>query len=566
MRRELRDLFRTFCLGLALASLLAEHLAASGLGEKGGKSSLVTQKNWKQPLTRERKILHLLNRITFGPRPGDFERVRRIGLDTFLEEQLHPERIDDAAVGARVAALPTLSMSTEQLLKNFPEPKPVAPVEPPQGLNCEQASSPKSQGQAMKPMQRPEQVVRELAQEELLRAIYSNRQLQEEMVQFWMNHFNIFAPKGADRWLLTSFERDAIRPHALGKFEDLLVATAESPAMLFYLDNWLSAAPNPPSTATDQKPPTGQGKPAAPQSRRGINENYGRELMELHTLGVDGGYTQKDVIEVARCFTGWTIDRPQQAGRFLFNPRMHDSGEKTVLGHKIPAGQGIEDGLEVLHLLAHHPSTARFISLKLCRRFVADEPPKALVDRASQVFVRTDGDLRAVLKTILTSPQFYSKAAFRAKAKSPLELMASSVRALEGETDAGQPLLQLMARLGQPMFQYLAPTGFPDRASAWINSSTLLMRMNYAMMLASNRIPGSRIALQELALAPGSDSEVLAKLSRQLLGETPAPKARQALLARVADNNGPKPAGTESPRDVSALVAFLLASPEFQER
>lgn len=627
MRQILRDARETFCLGSMLASLVVAPLPAVGRWpEKPVPASVAEQKNWNEPLTPDEKIRQLLNRITFGPRPGDIDRARQIGIKAFLEEQLHPEKINDSAVEARVAALPTLSMTPEELAENFSEMKKAdgrfarqATQGSPDSLRRDQASNEMSQPtppvrQDMMEMQGPRRVIMELAQEEVLRAIYSNRQLQEMMVQSWMNHFNIFASKGADKWLTTSFERDTIRPRSLGKFEDLLVATAKSPAMLFYLDNWMSATPNPTFAGNfngrpGRRAPFGgrgqvfrplgrgrfgqwrpfggpfgnrraqgpNGQPAAggahPPNKRGLNENYAREVMELHTLGVDGGYSQKDVVEIARCLTGWTIDRPKRGGRFIFNPRMHDFGEKVVLGHRIRAGQGMEDGLQVFHLLARHPSTAHFIALKLCRRFVADDPPTALVHRASQVFQRSDGDIRAVLNAILTSPEFYSKAAYRAKVKSPLELVASSVRALGGNTDAGVPVLQLIARMGQPMFQYEAPTGFPDQASTWINSSALLMRMNFAMMLASNRIPGTRIDLAEFSSANGSTSPeaAMVDLSRRLVGGTLTPETREAILKKAAEDNvSTVPdfigAGAQSPRAALTVAALLLASPEFQRR
>jgi len=324
-----------------------------------------------------------------------------------------------------------------------------------------------------------------------------------------------------------------------------------------------------------------------------LNENYARELMELHTLGVDGGYTQKDVVDVARCLTGWTIDRPQRGGGFAFTPQMHDFGKKVVLGRKIRSGHGMEDGLRVLHLLAHHPSTAHFISLKLCRRFVADDPPPSLVDRAAHTFLKSKGDVRAVLKTILISPEFYSQAAYRAKVKSPLELVASSMRALGADTDASFPLLQFIARMGQPMFQYQAPTGFPDRASTWINSGALLMRMNFAMMLASNRIPGTRINLGRVdpsidratdpatgpaqddrsrapvatdgGLAERANERWVAELSDRLFHGTLSSETREMIVKETSGGDSGSP-GFRATGAGSEVAALLIASPDFQRR
>ena len=684
MRRigsALGDVVSTLCLAMTISSLVALPLpAADKTSPKTPASDVAVPPSWTTPLSKDEKVLQLLNRITFGPRPGDVERVERMGIKKFLDQQLHPERIDDSAVEAKVAALPTLSMSTEELAEDFQEmraerraqmgnlagqkpelvgQKPeqasfldVLKPSRPAARDSEVPSAPPrvSTGGAMAAstpamtttstsitaapaaMQKPEmplprRVIVEMAQEEILRAVYSDRQLQEVMVQFWMNHFNIFVPKGADRWLTTSFERDAIRPHALGKFQDLLEATAKSPAMLFYLDNWLSATPNPTFQNRPAPPrpvaqrryggwrpfglPAGQatraarGNPAtrpvnpnAKRATRGLNENYARELMELHTLGVNGGYTQQDVIEVARCLTGWTIDRPGQGGGFIFRPGMHDYGEKVVLGHTIPAGRGMEDGLEVLHLLAHQPATAHFIALKLCRRFVADDPPPGLVDRAAKTFLATDGDLRAVLKTILTSREFYSEAAYRAKVKSPMELVASTIRALGATTDAGVPLVQLVAQMGQPMFLYQAPTGFPDRASTWINSSALLMRMNFAMMLAGNRIAGTQVDFSGLDAAPAEDASpgttggtagdtadsasvgrVMDMLAERLFHGTLSAQTREAILEDMTSRAGAEGAGGTVSADRSAasaaiqavprdraVAALLIASPDFQRR
>lgn len=597
-RHAIVDCLRTLGLALMTASMVVQPLAASDTRAAGTNlPSGADRKKWRERLPEDEEINHLLNRITFGALPGDAERVRQIGAKAFLNEQLHPERIDDSAVEARVAALPTLSMTTEELVENYPQPKQAAQ------LQAQKKVGQTQQGQSMMGPEGPQRVIMELAQEEVLRAVYSKRQLQELMVQFWMNHFNIFAPKGADRWLTTSFERDTIRPRAMGKFEDLLVATAESPAMLFYLDNWLSTTPNPtysgnqggrmgkPAPIFGRRPfgppggfgrgrfgnpgmvrprIQGQGQAKAPQNknRRGLNENYAREVMELHTLGVDGGYTQKDVIEVARCLTGWTIDRPQMGGGFIFRPAMHDFGQKTVLGHKIRAGKGMEDGLQVLHILAHQPATAHFIALKLCRRFVSDDPPPELVDAASRTFLKSDGNIRDVLKTILTSPAFDSQAAYRAKVKSPLELVASALRGLDGKTDATVPLIQMIARMGQPMFQYQAPTGFPDRAATWINSGSLLARINFATALAANRIPGTQVVLDEGSAGQGTvdQSQFMHLLAARLTGGEMSPQTSAAVMAGLNPESPSAGRPEIARREVAVATGLLLASPEFQRR
>jgi len=522
-----------------------------------------------------------------------------MGLGAFAEEQLHPERLGDSAVNERLAPLTTLSMSAGELMEKYPRPNPLEMANAREAMERAQESG-KTPLEAMAAMRAdgavfgamgeatatgPLKVLSELAEEEMLRAVYSRRQLQEVMVQFWMNHFNIFGPKGADLWLLTSFERDVIRPRALGTFEDLLVATAKSPAMLVYLDNWMSVAPNttvrPPGfgpAPLDGFSPRPMGafqsfRPASFQAapnlqRRGLNENYGRELMELHTLGVNGGYTQQDVIEVARCLTGWTVGRPRQQPEFFFNAAMHDTGEKVVLGHRIQGGRGIEDGLDVLHILAAHPSTAQHISLKLCRRFVADDPPASLVDRARGAFLASSGDLRAVVKTIVTSPEFYSQAAWRAKVKSPLEMVASTLRALDADTDAGRPLLAFVRRMGEPFFLYQAPTGYPDRANAWINSSSLLERLNFALAIASDGIPGTKINFDNVISKGGqaSSAEALDALSYRLTGGALSAGTRRAILQSL-DGAATPAGGDGNPfAQLSTVAALVIGSPEFQRR
>jgi uncharacterized protein (DUF1800 family) len=359
-------------------------------------------------------------------------------------------------------------------------------------------------------MQGMRSVIAELTAQKIVRAVYSDRQLEGVLTDFWFNHFNVFAGKGQTRIYLTEYEREAIRPHVLSHFRELLEATAKSPAMLFYLDNARSADPSFAKLAESRleyveargmRGTAGhKGLKAAPdqidQVRKniptGINENYARELMELHTLGVDGGYTQQDVVNVARALTGWTIAGPRRpdAGQFVFNPRMHDRGEKVVLGHRIKAGGGIEDGEQVLDILASHPSTARFISTALARRFVADQPPAALVERAAETFRRTNGDLREVMRTILTSPEFFAPEAYRAKVKTPFEFVVSALRATEADVQQPFPLERTLQQLGMPLYFCQPPTGYKDTAEAWVNSGALIGRMNFALALAANTYRG----------------------------------------------------------------------------
>jgi uncharacterized protein (DUF1800 family) len=580
------------------------------------------------------QVAHVLNRLTYGPHPEDIERVGKMGIKSFIEQQLHPESIPDAGVEQKLAGLETLKMTSSELASAYPPPQVIRQVQQRQREAMSRPDDPSSgemmskEGTAEAPpvplrrgnpqrieaaateparnpnmkLEGPREIVKELQQAKVIRAVYSERQLYEEMVDFWENHFNIFAGKGADRWLLTEYDRDIIRPNAMGKFKDLVEATAHSPAMLFYLDNWLSADPNGPHPKASKgrgnarNRPLGNRRydpwgrpvppsripsspPAAAQNqgnpKRGLNENYARELMELHTLGVEGGYTQKDVTEVARCFTGWTILQPRQGGAFFFNERIHDKGVKAVLGHKIHAG-GEKDAEEVIRILVRHPSTAHFIAKKLVTRFVSDDPPEALVGRVAATYLKTEGDIREMLRTIFYSPQFSSREAYRAKVKSPFELVVSAIRTSGGDTNASIPLLQFIARMGQPLFMYQAPTGYPDRASEWLNTGTLLTRMNFALAFAANRIPGTNVELSGLLgeVSPTQVDEVRTRLLNLYLLGTASDQTRAAL------SKAPLPPGTDNARipDVSApqatvskalpveIAGLILGSPEFQRR
>jgi uncharacterized protein (DUF1800 family) len=520
----------------------------------------------------DKAITHVLNRLAFGPVPGDLERVRRMGLGKYIEQQLRPESLADAGMSARLAGFDTLAKSSRELAEDYFVPALMQRRRAQQQAAAQPADVPTDKREMRTPeqmqaMQAERRVFTELSQQKILRAAYSERQLNEVMVDFWFNHFNVFAGKGQTRTYLTEYERDAIRPHVLGHFRDLLGATAESPAMLFYLDNWQSAAPEGAPTAgmgsrpgkavgprrTFGRPraigmPTGgrtiADLPGAAQNRRprGLNENYARELMELHTLGVDGGYTQKDVQEVARAFTGWTIANPRQGGGFQFEPRMHDDGAKIVLGHKIGAGGGKRDAEEVLDILATHPSTARFVATKLARRFVSDQPPASLVDRAAARFRDTHGDIREVVRTIVTSPEFFAPEAYRAKVKTPFEFVAAAVRATSADTLNAMPLVQAMRDLGMPAYQCQPPTGYADRAEAWVNTGALLNRINFAVALTDGRLRGVK--------AGNVDAVRDAIIDQVLAGDLSA--STRATVAKAS-----------TPAQAAAL---LLGSPEFQRR
>ena len=449
----------------------------------------------------EQAVLHALNRLTFGPRPGDAERVRAMGLQRWIEQQLEPARFADVGLAARLERLETLALDSRTIQQEYSGPAMVERRQRQlqnQGTRPEpdataMAAGPNRPRGAMSETQRKDRhVISDIEEAKLLRAVYSERQLEEVLVDFWFNHFNVFAGKGATRNYLGEYERDAIRPHVLGKFRDLLGATAKSPAMLFYLDNWMNVAENSPGGARPRRP-------------TGLNENYARELMELHTLGVDGGYTQADIVNVARAFTGWTI-QPRQGSGFQFAAARHDRGEKTVLGHTIKAGGGIEDGEQVLDILAAHPATARYIALKLATRFVSDAPPKALVDRAAARFTSTRGDLREVVRTIVTSPEFFAPDAYRAKVKTPLEFVASALRATGAEVRNALPLARELREMGMPLYFCQPPTGYDDTASTWVSAGALVSRMNFAVALEKSELRGVSLprAKKDLALEIGS--------------------------------------------------------------
>ena len=473
-------------------------------------------------------ITHALNRLTFGPRAGDVARVKAMGLQNWIDRQLNPSRIDDAAVTTRLARLETLTLDSPTIQRDYSGPAMVARRE-------RQAEAAKAGGaggdsdpapvplRAMSDVQRKDrQVIADLEEAKLLRAVYSERQLQEVLVDFWFNHFNVFAGKGATRNYLTEYEREAIRPYVLGNFRDMLEATAKSPAMLFYLDNWQNVSSDASSPGGAQRRPPGSrdlsaearsakveaatptraaglsptsGAPSA-RPNRGINENYARELMELHTLGVDGGYTQTDIVNVARALTGWTM-RPREGSGTRFVTRLHDDQEKTVLGHTIKAGGGEDDIERVLDILAAHPATARHLATKLAMRLVSDTPPASLVDRAAARFTATKGDLREVVRTIVTSPEFFAAGADRVKVKTPLEFVASALRATGAEVRSALPLARELREMGMPLYFCQPPTGYDDTAATWVSAGALVSRMNFAVALGKNEIRGVRVPLSE---------------------------------------------------------------------
>ncbi|HXI85567.1 MAG TPA: DUF1800 domain-containing protein [Verrucomicrobiae bacterium] len=572
-----------------------------------------------QPLTERQRIIHVLNRLGYGPRPGDVEWIQGIGLTEYMRQQLHPETIDDSALQAELAKFDALAMSPTDLFRDFRDLQQANKQRQIERAEAEKKSaamadastnSASAQNARPAPAKRPgngepprrsQIAVAELQDAKIISAVDSPRQLYEVLVDFWSNHFNIDVRKGPCRVLKVADERDVIRPHVFGKFRDLLGASAKSPAMLHYLDNFENSAPREvsPNEQRRRQQVIQQQNPGAPAQTvdnkpkqvGGLNENYAREIMELHTLGVDGGYTQKDVQEVARCFTGWGVD--PQTGLFAFTPRRHDNGAKTVLGHDIPANGGIKDGETVLDILASHPSTAKFISTELCRRLVADDPPPALVDRVAAVFRSTDGDLRAVVQTIIYSPEFFSPQAYRAKIKSPFEFAVSAVRAT-GRTIVPDDLLPMNQRLameagatfgrnldrianarrksldiavmemGQPLFAYQAPTGYTEDSRKWVNAGALIARMNFALALSEHKVVNVSAPPADLILIRGVDSDkpdlVLDQLNRVLLHGEMAPATRATLEKQIPD----KQTGDASTVNVPELTALVLGSPEFQ--
>lgn len=627
--RLTQRLVKTLAVGTAIVSLAVASTAA--VAQTRSKAPKKTEVHGSAPTapreqTADQQVQQVLNRLAFGPRPGDVEAVRAMGVDAWVTRQLEPTRIADTSMDTFLNHFPTLSKSGAELQAKYPPAAQVlAQLAAKEGISRDSArllargtGKAKARGgdttgagiakkaralssadsvKLRQATQESYRVVGELSSAKIARAVGSERQLNEVMVDFWENHFNIFSGKERTRYYLPEFEAEAIRPNALGKFRTLLGAVAKSPAMLYYLDNWesvadsgrptLVAAPRQRRIAVDANAARLQGArgarvqqltigelmdrnllsraqedrfhklpPAklmelraltlaaaqqridlfAPQAAarrpKGVNENYGRELMELHTLGVDGGYTQNDVIQVARALTGWTIAPGPNGGNFLFRKETHDAGAKMILGVQFPAGQGIEDGEQVLDILAKSPATARFIATKLVRRFVSDTPSKALVERAAQKFLATDGDIRETLRVIVTSPEFFATASYRSKVKSPFELVVSTMRAMGAQPDSTPRIVQFVSRLGQPMFGHQAPDGYPEMGDAWMNTGSILNRINFGLAAASGRVPGIRVAdwAPAHALATLPREQQVDGVIRTLLGGSASADTRDVLL------------------------------------
>jgi uncharacterized protein (DUF1800 family) len=522
-------------------------------------------------LTRDQQAVHVLNRLGYGPKPGDIERVRQMGVERYIDSQLHPEAIPlPEDLSQRLHGLETANRSAVDSIREFNELRKEV----------------RNEEEGAKQRRRMElgRMNRETAEARLLRAIDSPRQLEEVMVDFWFNHFNVFAGKGIDRALIASYERDAIRPYVFGSFRELLGATAKHPAMLFYLDNYLS---------TSNEFGAEQAKKGAKGQARGLNENYARELMELHTLGVDGGYTQKDVTELARMLTGWTFE-PRRMARFnetfRFDPQRHDPGSKTWLGRTV-AGDGQQEGEMALDVLAVHPATAHHVSYQLAQYFVSDAPPAALVERMSQTWIATKGDIRAVLRTLFTSSEFMAPQAVGAKFKTPYQFVVSAVRASGAPVTNVAPLLGTMGQLGMPLFGCQTPDGYKNTQDAWLNPDALSRRITFATALASGRValaspPPDRqamsasAALPARAVAEGMQAPPMGAVAPAsqppMVTSTVAAGAMAAAAALPPVDAARLQAtldGSISPRTLDALshnppelrAAMLLGSPDFMQ-
>ncbi len=550
----------------------------------------------KAGLSQQQAAAHLLNRLAFGARPGQVEEVVKTGLEKWVVRQLDGS-LPDVSLDQRLSRFEFRQLSNAQIVKKYVTAGEIVKKAVKEGL-IDMDSVNKFDQQKRKAfvetymkahdLRFTEELYRQLIEHKILLALYSNNQLTEVLTDFWFNHFNVSIAKGSCAEYVPGYERDVIRPRVTGKFGDLLLATAKSPAMLYYLDNVRSSGERPAGKKGDMS---------------GLNENYAREVMELHTLGVEGGYSQADVTETARVLTGWTvypvsrmsdndsIDKANEAryvkgrsvrdGDFLFAANRHDPGEKTVLGAKF-SNEGYQEGVRLLEMLALHPSTASFISRKLAIRFVSDDPPQSLVEKMAKTFKKTEGDIRQVLITMVSSPEFWDTTAIRQKIKSPFELAISAGRALGADFENPYPLYSWINRMGQKVYYYPGPTGFPDKAQYWINTGALLNRMNFGLALASQRVQGSKLSLLELNRyhEPESPLAALTTYSKILMPERDMDQTIKRLLPLLNDpdlNNKIEEAAKKkrvtepdtalvSNTALAQVVGMLIGSPEFQRR
>jgi uncharacterized protein (DUF1800 family) len=556
---------------LASCAPQTSHMSSHAMPASGGHRELAPSEQAR----------HVLSRLSFGARPGDIERVTTLGVDRWIELQLDPKNISDTLAERVLAGMETQQKQAYELIADHPDPQEIQ-----QRINQRRAAtsvvavSNTTDDSLLlrRAQQTAQQLTGQILAARVIRAVTSERQLQEVMTDFWENHFSVFIGKSPNRYSISEYDRDVIRSHALGKFRDLLGAVAKSPQMLYYLDNWQSGVDSAHPNIVEQRiearrrasayDSTTRALATLPRRRpRGLNENYARELLELHTLGVDGGYTQKDVQEVARALTGWTIDAPQLGGGFVFRPELHDAAEKVVLGHTLPAGRGIEDGEDVLDIVSHAPATARFITTKLARHFVSDDPPPALVDRCANTFSRNGGDIRETVRCIVTSPEFFSRAAYRSKVKTPFELVTSAMRAMNARPDTTPRTAQTVAQLGQPIFGRQTPDGWPDRGDAWMNSGAILNRVNFGLRVAAGQMPGARV--QDWPPGASLRAQPLEAqvngVIEQLFGGDVSPETRRVL----SSGENPVLNGANKSPQLSGLASILglaLGSPDFQNR
>ncbi len=523
----------------------------------------------QQPMSPRDSAVHALNRIAYGPEPGQPDSVARAGVMRWIDAQLDDKSEPSRTVAERRREFSGVFASRDDLARHFAE------AERERRLMKEQPGGAANAG----PMKAFRDLGGELAQWTVVRATFADHQLAEVMTDFWLNHFNVFLNKGADRYLLPSYVEETIRPRALGRFQDLLLAVAHSPAMLFYLDNAESVAQGAEPPRPERRParvrfsrfgafgrvrladPRMDSVQAEARKRRptGPNENYARELLELHTLGVDGGYTQADVIAVARVLTGWSVERPDKGGGFVFNDWAHDRGAKTVLGQTFPAGHGEDEGERLLRMLAEAPATMHHVSAKLCARFVSDEPSDECVDEAVVAWKRSHGEMREVLRAIFRSPAFWTPSVVEAKVKTPLEFVVSAVRAVGADPDSTPRLAQQVARLGQPLFLQPSPAGYPETQEDWVNSGALLSRMTFASMLAGGRLPGTITNLDTVSPATTDYDALVETVNQRCLSGRMTEHTRQVIRKELAD--------VRDPVEARALaVGLALGGPEFQRQ
>ncbi|HEU5080476.1 MAG TPA: DUF1800 domain-containing protein [Opitutaceae bacterium] len=616
--------FRTlvFCVAAVSAGLGANaRLCGAALNNPSAPTAAPAAQTEQAPLTEREKAAHALNRLGYGPRPGEIERVAALGVENWIRQQLAPSEIPDFAAEKAVAPLSHLQMDPAEIFAAYytqirerrnrvakaSAAAAMAEGKAPETMSGKEsklpettlAKAPAKENKSGEEARRVvAQAVGELHQAKLVRAVLSERQLEQVLVDFWFNHFNVDGRKNAVRAALVTYEQDVIRPHIWGNFRDLLGATAQSAAMLVYLDNVRSSAAAPASAAKFSGKKYARGtddnmtKVARPATKRGLNENYGRELMELHTLGVDAGYTQKDVQEVARAFTGWTL--VPRTGQFIFRRDWHDEGEKTILGQHFAIGGGQEDGERVLDLLSLHPATAHHLAYELCQRFVSDDPPAPLVDRVAKAFLDSRGNLRATYEALFLDPEFFAPQFYAAKTKSPFEFIASALRA-SASTFVDAPATRNRERLrvieaaallgrggertnalprktatlhlvdmGQPNYGWGPPTGFPEDSSHWVAAGALVSRLNFALALTAGQVPETRPQVRRLVegVNPDQPAALVDAIARNMFARDLSASTRRVVLAQGA----PSREGEMSVPDVPRVLALMLGSPEFQRR